>query len=147
VNRRPASQPDVRADATLHIEARVSAAGEVSCTAVSGCARCARGEGCGQAAWFAPRLQCIRLALPTGSAALHTPVTLVLPASRLLRAAWLAYGLPLIGLTGGAILGHLLGGEPVAVGGSLVGLAAAVLLGRALAARAGAGLLPELRGP
>jgi sigma-E factor negative regulatory protein RseC len=139
------AKPEVRGDAMLSIEAYVSAAGEVSCTAVSGCPRCACGEGCGQAAWSAPRLQSIRLALPTGSTALHTPVTLVLPASRLLRAAWLAYGLPLIGLTGGAVLGHFLGGDPFAVGGSLVGLVTAWLLGRALAARAGAGLLPEMR--
>lgn len=126
----------------LEVVATVSAADEVSLGVSSGCPRCDRGEGCGQGAWFAARARTWRLSVPTGAAPISTPVRLTLPATRLLHAATLAYGVPLLGLTAGAVAGQLLGGELLAVSGSIIGVLAASLLGRHLAARAAARLQP-----
>lgn len=128
----------------LRVAGTVTAPGEVRCEGAAGCPRCARGEGCGQAAWFSRRQAAISLSLPTGSLAVAAPVVLRLPASRLLWAAWLAYGLPLAGLLLGALAGHLLAGDRGAVPAAAAGLLASVALARVLARNTSSTLLPDL---
>ena len=82
--------------------------------------------------------------LPTGSLPVDAPVALVLPGSRLLRAACLAYGLPLAGLLVGALAGHPVGGDAAAALAAVLGAAGGLILGRVLALRAPAALLPRL---
>ncbi|MCC5866952.1 MAG: SoxR reducing system RseC family protein [Gammaproteobacteria bacterium] len=134
----------MRNDDRLEVVGTVTAADEVSLGVSSGCPRCDRGEGCGQGAWFAARSRTWRLSVPTGAAQVASTVRLTLPATRLLHAAALAYGLPLLGLVTGAVLGQLLGGEFPAVSGSIIGLLAGFALARRLAVRAAARLQPTL---
>ncbi|MCC5863034.1 MAG: SoxR reducing system RseC family protein [Gammaproteobacteria bacterium] len=124
----------------LRVTATVRAAGELDCAPASGCPRCARGEGCGQAAWFSgrgPR----RLHLATGAAQPGEQVTLELPAPRLLQATALVYGPPLAGLLGGALLGQPAGEAWAALGG-MAGLVAGAALARWLAWRLAPRLAP-----
>jgi sigma-E factor negative regulatory protein RseC len=132
------------ASTRLRVTGAVSAPGRVTCTIGAGCPRCARGEGCGQAGWFSRRERSVILELPTGARPVSAPVVLSLSASRLMRAAWLAYGLPLCGLLLGALAGHAAGGDPVSVPGAALGLVAGLAAGRLLARRSPGALLPEL---
>lgn len=112
---------------------------EVQLDAVDACAGCAGTGGCG----IGPLVNALRrrpeacvLSLP--DAVKFQPgerVRLCLPAPRMLRAAAVAYGLPLVGLFSGAWL--VSGFAPSAVdlwaaGGALGGLAAGLLAGRQL---------------
>lgn len=115
----------------LRVRATVGAPGEVLCAPGVTCPRCARGEGCGQAAWFSRRQPC-RLSVLTGAAQPGQEVMLELPSRRLLQAAALVYGLPLAGLLGGAVVGQG-AGEAGAVLGGVVGLLAGVIAARRLA--------------
>lgn len=132
----------MRSDDLLEVTGWVTAADEVTLGVRSGCPRCDRGEGCGQGAWFTARSRTWRVGVPTGAAPINTPVRLTLPAGRLLHAAALAYGVPLLGLALGAAAGQIIGGERLAVAGSVIGLFAAFLLARRLAVRAAARLQP-----
>ncbi len=125
---------------SLEVLGTVTSVDEVSIAMRSGCPRCDRGEGCGQGAWLASRSRVWRLRVPTDSLPIATPVRIEFPAARLLQAATLAYGLPLLGLVCGAVVGQLLGGDPVAVAGSLIGLTGALLMVRRLAGRVAAHL-------
>ncbi len=124
----------------LRVSATVSAVGRLDCAPVSGCPRCARGEGCGQAAWFRRRAP-HRLHLPTGSAQPGDRVMLELPARRLLQATLLVYAPPLAGLLGGAVLGQP-AGEAWAATGGLAGLVGGTALARWLALRFAPRLAP-----
>lgn len=97
------------------------------------CARCEAGKGCGAGllgsrsengeidAYVAPGLF-----LSSGDR-----VTLSLQPSRLLRAAWIAYGYPLVAGLAGALFSLLVGGgDSVAAGSALVGLVLGFLLAR-----------------
>ncbi len=129
----------------LRVRATVGAPGEVLCAPGATCPRCARGEGCGQAAWFSRRQPC-RLTVLTGAAQPGQEVMLELPARRLLQAAALVYGLPLAGLLGGAVAGQGAGEAGAALAG-VVGLLAGVIAARRLARRFARRLSPTVIGP
>lgn len=101
--------------------------------AAAACPRCAAGRGCG-AGLLGPRppTELPVKAAPGVALKPGDSVRLELVPARLLRAAWLAYGLPLAGLVGGALLAAYLvpGAEPMAVLASAGGLVTGALLGR-----------------
>jgi sigma-E factor negative regulatory protein RseC len=88
-----------------------------------GCGRCHEAGGCGSAHLtqmfcLAPRRYRVRNDIQAATGAV---VTVVMPAAALRRHIALAYGLPLIGLLGGALLGDL-AGEAGALVGAACGL-------------------------
>ncbi len=62
-------------------------------------------------------------------------VWIALSRRAMLRGAWWAYGLPLLGLLVGAGAGNLLGGDQPALGGGLLGVALGWWLARRLSMR------------
>lgn len=97
-----------------------------------GCGRCHEAGGCGgqqltQMFCSAPRQYRVRNAV---GAKPGDRVSILLPAGALGRYATLAYGLPLLGLIAGALLGDSLGGDAGALCGGAVGCCAAFLLMR-----------------
>jgi sigma-E factor negative regulatory protein RseC len=91
--------------------------------APASCGACG-GKGCGSSVFarlWRPDEPMYRVANPIGAAP-GEEVVVGLPEGVLLRAALLAYGLPLGLILAGAILGQFLHGEPGALGGGLCGL-------------------------
>ena len=99
---------------------------------VSACRRCMQGRGCGAGLLYASGSTEIAVSAPSGLVlAPGDVVELRLPAAALLRAALLAYGLPLAGLLLGASSAALTGaGELVTVTAAGVGMLAGVLAAR-----------------
>lgn len=93
------------------------------------CPRCAAGRGCG-AAFLAGRDggRLVEVTLPPAARLrIGDRVGLLLEPSRVLQAAWLAYGIPLVSLLGGALAAQAL--LPAGAGdGAVAGLAVAGLL-------------------
>lgn len=118
---------------TTVIRARVSsvdAAGAVVEVAQGGCGRCHEKGGCGgqhltQAFCTGPRSY--RVDNPIGAQAGDT-VSVAVVAGTLRRSANLAYGLPVLGLIGGAAAGTGLAGDIGAISGGFIGMAGAFLL-------------------
>lgn len=102
------------------------------------CPRCAAGKGCGAGLLAAgnPTRQ-IEVDLGRGQIPIiGETVHLSLPPSGLLRAAGIAYGIPLLGaLCGAGVAFMLAAGDAAAALLSLAGLAAGVVTGRRLLAR------------
>ena len=117
-------------DATLHADVAIDAA--------SACARCRAGRGCGAGVFTGvPRQRVIRLPVPRGERIeVGAEVTVRIPGESLLRAALLAYGLPLAGLIGGGVAGFALdGGDVVAALAAAAGLAVGAFAARSQAHR------------
>lgn len=70
---------------------------------------------------------------------------LELPETAILRAAAIAYLLPLAGLVAGAVSGDALGGDPAAIAGAATGLALAACGARLVAGLHAAQLQPRAR--
>ena len=104
------------------------------------CRRCATGKGCGAGLLTGTeRERRIDVALPPG---MHLEpgdrVSLGIAPGQLLRAAGIAYGIPLIALVGAAGLAALAGrspGDGPAIAMALAGLAIGVLISRRILAR------------
>jgi positive regulator of sigma E activity len=117
---------------------------------VTGCAGCAGTRGCG----IGPLVNAFRnraatWCFPLPAGADYRPgdrVRICLAAPRVLRAAALAYGLPLAGLWAGGIAGAFMvpaAADLVGMAGAVVGLTGALLLGRKLGeAGGGPSVLP-----
>lgn len=92
-----------------------------------GCGRCYESGGCG--GQNLARMLCstprVYLVANPGGARVGERVEVGIADGALLRGANLAYGLPLVGLIGGGLVGHWIGGDAAAMLGSLVGLAGA----------------------
>lgn len=99
----------------------------VACRAQVDCARCARGEGCGGGVlgrWLGDRLHRVRV-IHDGTAAVGDCVVIGIDERALAHVAALIYGVPLVAMLVGAIVGHAWFGTDVAAGiGLLLGLAA-----------------------
>jgi sigma-E factor negative regulatory protein RseC len=103
------------------------------------CARCASGKGCGAGLLTQDeRPRELEVVVPEGlSLRRGDPVNLAIAPQYLLRAAFFAYGLPLVGILGAAAIGWVLGlatTDVAAVGCVLAGLALGVLAGRRMSA-------------
>lgn len=100
------------------------------------CARCAAGKGCG-AGLFSGKSKPVNLEVPvpeTLKLQVGDKVNLELSPDSLLRASFLVYGLPLIGVISALILGRLFAGplsDGYAVGLAIVGLVTGLIAGRA----------------
>lgn len=123
-------------------EGRVTVRG----TSRAGCARCAAGRGCG-GAYFSRLLgepqRCIT-GRASGALAPGDPVRIAIPETTVLRAAVLAYLVPLAALLAGAVAGQFFGGEAGAVGGSAAMLLPALIYARWRAARLRRALQPRV---
>jgi sigma-E factor negative regulatory protein RseC len=107
------------------------------------CARCAAGKGCGAGLLAGePKARQVEVRIPSGMTLEYgDSVTLGIAPRYLLRAAMLAYGLPLIGLLafcGIAWTSGVVGNDLAAVPYALAGLYAGILAGRRLLANAAA---------
>lgn len=112
----------------------------VQCESQAGCARCAEGRGCGGGV-FARLLRHRLEELPVDNeirAAAGDAVLIGLEEQAVFNGALLMYGLPLAGLLGGAIAGHLLAGESGALLAGAFGLIGALALARGISGRLGA---------
>lgn len=122
----------------------------VDCERGNHCARCAAGRGCG-GAFFGRLLGDRRLAVDAvgrdSSLRAGDPVVLELQESIILRAAALAYLVPLLGLVAGALSGQRLAAEPGAMLGAAVGLAVAWAIAGAWSRARPEGLRPCARRP
>lgn len=116
-----------------------------------GCPRCAAGRGCGAGIFSRGRPRMVEVTLPPGvSFRIGEPVRFSLEPERLLHAAWLVYGVPLLSLFVAAILAaYLWPGEPS--DGPALGLAVVGLVGggwwarrRLQRARCGGRFVPSL---
>lgn len=98
------------------------------------CARCASGKGCGAGLMGSGRLPAsIEVAVPDAMVLLvGDRVTLSLAPEDLLRASFLAYGLPLAGMTAALSIGWLAGplGDLSAIALAAVGLLSGLAVGR-----------------
>ncbi|MCC5811958.1 MAG: SoxR reducing system RseC family protein [Ectothiorhodospiraceae bacterium] len=102
------------------------------------CSSCAVRAGCGTAtlaSFFGHRREQISVNAPETLRA-GDPVLLEFDDSALLAGSALVYGLPLIGLLGGALLGGMLAGEAAAVATAFGGLAGGAVVARHRARRA-----------
>ena len=104
------------------------------------CRRCAAGKGCGAGLLTdVEQRRRIDVDIPAGMIpAVGETVSLAISPTQLLKAASIAYGLPLLALVIGAALASLLGigaDSPVAIGLALGGLLAGVMTSRRLLAR------------
>ena len=110
-------------------------------TAPVACRRCAAGNGCGAGLLSGTeRERRIDVALPQGmQLAPGDHVSLGIAPGQLLRAAGIAYGVPLLSLVGAAGLAALAGSTPgdgPAIAMALAGLGIGVLISRRILARA-----------
>lgn len=98
------------------------------------CARCAAGRGCGAGLLGAQRKPAVIEAKVAGGISLRAGdrVRLEFVPAELLRAAWLAYGLPLTGFVAAALAATRIapGSELAAVAGAALGLLAGAAYGR-----------------
>ena len=117
----------------------ISISNETAIVAVSrtvACARCAAGKGCG-AGLLSGKSKPVNLEVPvpeTLNLQVGDKVNLELSPDSLLRASFLVYGLPLIGVISTLILGRLFAGplsDGYAVGLAIVGLVTGLIAGRA----------------
>lgn len=105
-----------------------------------GCGRCHEEGGCGGqnlTQMFAAGPKAYRVDNPLGAAP-GERVLVAIEAGSVRRTANLAYGLPLLGIIGGAVLGTAWAGDPGGVAGALLG-GGAVLLAVRRKTQAGAG--------
>lgn len=112
----------------------------VSVDAVAACPRCAAGTGCGAGLLGRRASSELQVKVAPGvSLAPGDRVRLEFLPAPMLRAAWLAYGLPLVGLVTGAVgaASTAPDGDLIAVAGSLAGLAGGAWLGRRALSRHG----------
>lgn len=103
-----------------------------------GCGRCHEKGGCGGqqlTQMFCSTPRQYRVKNPQGAKP-GDLVSIVLPAGALSRYATLAYGLPLLGLIGGAVIGDAVGGNP----GGLLGAALGMVLAWQLVRRRSRGI-------
>ncbi len=107
----------------------------------AGCARCARGAGCGFGLATRTGERRLTLALPAGmDVAAGDRVRVGLEQAGLTRASMAVYGIPLLGLLGGATAAAMLDLDDVAAIGLTTGtLAAGLVLARRMAAALGRG--------
>lgn len=108
----------------------VDPAGAVVEVAQGGCGRCHEKGGCGghhltQTFCSGPRRYRVDNAI---GAEVGDTVSVAVTAGTLRRGANLAYGLPVLGLIGGAVLGAQVGGDMGAIFGSLIGVVGAFAL-------------------
>lgn len=95
----------------------------------TGCGRCHEEGGCGGnniGKMFCGAPRTFRVLNP-GHSAIGDRVTVVIAEGAVRRSAVLAYGLPLVALFSGALLGSVLAGETGAIVGSISGLSCAWL--------------------
>ncbi|MBK7898388.1 MAG: SoxR reducing system RseC family protein [Azonexus sp.] len=93
----------------------------------AGCGRCHESGGCGGrnlARMLCSTPRVYRVANPRG-AVVGERVEVGIADGAVRRGANLAYGLPLLGLVGGALVGSWMGGDTAAMLGSLIGLGGA----------------------
>lgn len=113
----------------------------VAVAAPVACRRCAAGRGCGAGMLLAGNaVRAIDADLPEGlTVNPGDHVALQLPPRDLLRAAWLAYGLPLAALVAAVAAGAALSGgnEPALVAWAVAGLLGGFAAGRRRLARGG----------
>ena len=114
----------------------------VRCESQAGCARCAAGEGCGAglfARLLGGRLQELPVRLSASAAREPVPgewVLIGLSTSAVQNASFLMYGLPLVGLLVGAVLGSIAReNDLAALLGVVIGLAGGLALARWCAGR------------
>lgn len=111
----------------------------VRCESLAGCQRCAEGRGCGGgifARLLGDRLQEIPVKT-TDTVRPDDWIMVGLEPAAVQNAAFLMYGLPLILLMLGAILGDVAGGDAAAFAGAALGLGGGFLLARRLAGTGG----------
>lgn len=108
-----------------------------------GCGHCHEPGGCGGTllAQMRPLKERSYQVLNLINAAIGDTVVVTLPEGRLWRASFAAYLLPLSGVLLGAASGTLLGSEASAVGGSLLGFGAGLLILKHSERQRSAGLL------
>lgn len=99
------------------------------------CPRCAAGRGCGAATAFARGAsRAVDIAVPRDNALqVGDKVRLSLAPARLLQAAWLVYGLPLVGMVGAIVFTTFVldrGSDLAAIVIALGGMLAGFMLGR-----------------
>lgn len=113
----------------------------VSVEAVAACARCAAGRGCGAGLLQKGRTRLIQVRLADGlDLEPGDCVRIELAPDRLLRAAWLAYGLPLLALVlavGAAARISAAGSEFTVIASGVLGLIGGALAGRRILNRSG----------
>lgn len=99
----------------------------VACRAQVDCARCARGEGCGGGVlgrWLGDRLHRVRV-VSDGGVGVGDCVVIGIDERALAESAMLIYGVPLLAMLTGAVIGDAWGASDAAAGvGLLAGLAA-----------------------
>ena len=101
----------------------------------SSCGACAARKGCGHAS-LAEIGKPIRLWIPTSEPLQEGQTVLLdLPDGALAASATTLYGLPLIGMIAGALLGQASGSDSMALLGAVGGLGAGFLVARILAHR------------
>ena len=101
----------------------------------SACGSCSANAGCGQHT-LSKLGRPVRLWIDTEDTfSVGEVILLTLPQGSLAISAVVLYGLPLIGLIAGAVLGQYAGGDVIAVLSSLVGLASGLLVARLLSAK------------
>jgi sigma-E factor negative regulatory protein RseC len=102
----------------------------VACRAQQECARCAAGNGCGGGVlgrWLGDRLHRVRVT-HDGSIRVGQCVVIGVDERVVLHAAAVVYGVPLLALVGGALVGETVSGSDAgAIAGLIVGLAAGFL--------------------
>ncbi|MEX2496973.1 MAG: SoxR reducing system RseC family protein [Woeseia sp.] len=113
----------------------------VSVEAAVACKRCAAGRGCGAGLLQKSRTRLIEVKMVPGVLLeVGDTVRLELPPADLLRAAWLAYGLPLVAMvmavTAGAAFTAAAGDLPL-VAFAALGLTGGVVLGRRVLRKSG----------
>lgn len=106
----------------------------VAVEAAVACERCAAGRGCGAALPGRPRRRRLQVSVPSRlDIAPGDRVKLALASATLLRAAWLAYGLPLAGLVAAVVAGSAsIESEAGAVAFGAAGLVAGAAAARRL---------------
>ena len=94
------------------------------------CARCAAGRGCGAGIFARQRAgEIIEARALTDGLEPGTSVDILLDDGGLLRAAFFAYGYPLLGALAGAVLGSTFG-DSAAAAGALAGIVVGLLTSR-----------------
>jgi sigma-E factor negative regulatory protein RseC len=111
----------------------------VSVEAAAACARCAAGRGCGAGLLQQGRTRLIRVRVADGlDLEPGDSVRLELKPLHLLRAAWLAYGLPLVAMLLSVAVATAVAeqvGDPATMAFAAVGLAAGLFAGRRILRR------------
>lgn len=120
----------------------------VDCGRRSDCERCAQGRGCGGATMgrlLGDRQYRVEVSCQPDRAVVGMPVSLSVDETVIVRAAAVAYLLPLLGLLLGALTGQLFGGEGLSLVGGGAGFIVSLAWSRLLARRYFGGLRPVAR--